>query len=194
MNINDFHILYNNVISIYIDEILDKDKEYNCLIFKKNRIDNIYIYYERKRLEIRKQHMQDPTKPLDRHKIATAIMYAILKSKVFKINKSIPNLPEELLLSNEYLAFYVGINIIEMYKRDDNQNYKDYVLFFPKTYHSNNKNGMNTFVYNTCKGLSKIKNFKHFDCIAYSTIFFLLERHTDTILSYEKDDTKEQSE
>lgn len=42
----------------------------------------------------------------------------ILKAKPLKINRQIPNLDEKRLLANEYLALYVSLNIVVMYKMD----------------------------------------------------------------------------
>lgn len=189
MKVNEFYDFCDEVINKYIQEILEEDKSVQCLSFKKRKLSNIYVNYEKKRVKVRKKYMQDPNKPLDRHKIAACMMYAILKSPVFKVNRLISNIPERLLLSNEYLAFYVGLNIVEMFKRAETKYefHKDYLLCFPVTYHVNEEYKEGTFVYNTCKALSYIKRIRYFDIFGYSTIFFLLERYTDTILLYEKE-------
>ena len=44
--------------------------------------------------------MSDAFKPIDRHKTAAGMMYAILRANVFKVNKSISCLPEPLRLAN----------------------------------------------------------------------------------------------
>lgn len=54
-------------------------------------------------------------KALDRHKVASCMMYAVLKSRVLKVNRLVSHLPNRLLMANEYLAVYVGLNIIEQY-------------------------------------------------------------------------------
>ncbi len=184
MEIHDFYAIYDKIIKSYIEEILERDKSVNCLKLIKRRIQKIYVYYEQKRIEVRKQYMRNSNSPLDRHKIASCLAFAILKSRVFKVNRLKSNIPEELLLANEYLAFYVAINIVEMFKRFESD-YKfnnNYILIFPKTFHEDSDHEENTFVYNTCKGFSFIKNLNYFDIIAYSTILFQLERYTDTIL------------
>lgn len=192
MNVNEFYTFCNSVIEQYIAEIVTEDKDVKCLTLNKRRIKNIYVHYEKKRIEVRKKYMQDFRKPVDRHKIAACMMYAILKSKVFKVNRLVSNIPEKLLLSNEYLAFYVAVNIVEMFKRaeDEYEFHEDYVLFFPPAYHVNTAYEEGTFVYNTCKSLSFIKNIKYFDVTAYSTILFQLEKYTDTILENDKKQKK----
>ena len=188
MNVNEFYAFCNTVIEEYVKEILEEDKDIGCLTFNKRSLNNIYVHYEKKRVEVRKRYMQDSAKLVDRHKIAACMMYAILKAHVFKVERLISNVPEKLLLANEYLAFYVAINIVEMFKRAEKEYefHEDYVLFFPIAYHINENYEQGTFVYNTCKSLSFIKNIKYFDVIAYSTIFFQLEKYTDTLLTLEK--------
>lgn len=187
MKLSDFYTFCDNVIKKYCDEILKEDEGTHCLKFSEKKLNNIYVYYEQKRVEVKKYYMQDANKILDRHKIASCMLYAILKSRVFKINRLIPNIPTRLLLANEYLAFYVAINIVEMFKRTEKEYpfYENYLLIFPKTYHIHPDFKENTFLFNTCSGLSSIKNLKYFDIIAYSTILFQIEKYTDTILEYE---------
>lgn len=64
MKIEDFRELCSEVIEKYIDEILETDKEVQCLSLRKHNIDKIFIYYERKRIVVRKKYMQDPNKLL----------------------------------------------------------------------------------------------------------------------------------
>lgn len=190
MKKKDFYEFYNNVIQKYIDEFLDEDKRsgYNCLTFRKNKVRNIYIYYEKKRLEIRKYFMNLESKPMDRHKIAAVMMYSILKSKVIKVNKFIPNLPSVLLMANEYLAFIVALGIIESYRKDqfkdNSKNNNCYMLNLPTPYHgvsNHNASDCNNDIYitNTCKSLYYLTNWRKFDIFAYSNILFLLEKYTD---------------
>ena len=195
MKYEDYGNFYNIVIKGYIDELLKFDSEKcNALLLKEDAYKNIYHYYEKKRIEIRSVYMSDASKPIDRHKTAACMMYAILRSKVFKINKSIPCLPEPIRLANEYLAFYVAINIIEQYKRSDMKDGRvindNYQLIIPTTIYESQANEMtgeveNAFISSVCLTLANIKNLRYFDVFAYSTIMFLLENNTDTI--YYKD-------
>lgn len=191
MKFEDYDAFYKAVISGYIDELIAFDKKYNSLTLNLNASKKIYDYYERKRLEVRNKYMAIPDKPIDRHKTASAMMYSILRANVFKIALiSNPNLPIQLRLANEYLAVYVALNIIELYKRKDeslenNTSYSDYQLIIPETKYE--KQGEHTpygsFIASLCLTLANIKNMKYFDLFAYSTILFLLENNTDTIMS-----------
>jgi len=191
MKYEDYENFYNIVIKGYIDELLEFDSKCNALTFNNKSPKAIYNYYEKKRIEVRTIYMADSSKPIDRHKTSACMIYAILKSKVFKVNKFIPGLPEPIRLANEYLAFYVAINIIEQYKRTDvvggervNNNYQ---LIIPTTFYESQANSMtgeveNSFISSVCLTLANIKNLKFFDVFSYSTIMFLLEKNTDDII------------
>lgn len=205
MKYEDYKDFYNIVIKGYIDELLKFDSSCNALSFNENAYKTIYHYYEKKRIEIRSIYMADPAKPIDRHKTASCMMYAILRAKVFNINKFIPGLPEPIRLANEYLAFYVAINIIEQYKRtdkiDDEKVNSNYQLIIPDTFYESQSNQMtgevhNSFISSVCLTLANIKNIKYFDIFSYSTIMFLLEKNTDNIIDRDKiiNDLKKQNE
>lgn len=136
--------------------------------------------------------MVNASKPIDRHKTAACMIYAILRAKVFKVDKFILCLPEPIRLANEYLAFYVAINIIEQYKRTDvvdgekvNSNYQ---LIISTTFYESQTNQMtgevdNLFISSICLTLANIKQLRYFDVFSYSTIMFLLEKNTDNIIN-----------
>lgn len=195
MKYEDFDDFYQIVIKGYIDDLIDFDSECKALSINKKAYKSIYKYYEKKRIEVRTVNMIDASKPIDRHKTASCMMYAILRAKVFKIDKSNPSLPEPIRLANEYLAFYVAINIIEQYKRTDTQNgvkvNSNYQLVIPSTSYESQSNQMtgeveNSFISSICLTLANIRNIRFFDIFAYSTILFLLEENTDNILKDSK--------
>ncbi len=161
------------VINGYINELRSLDTV-GALTYHENRVKNIYKYYEKKRLEIRRFFMNVETKPMDRHKIGASMIYAVLNSKVFSVNRMIDNLPEKLLMANEYLAVNVSFSIIESYKRDE-LNDKKWLIKIPETYHG----GEHAYIGNLCKALYCVPNISHFDVFAYSNILFLLEKYTD---------------
>lgn len=130
-----------------------------------------------------KQYMSGDMKPMDRHKIAANFMCSILKARVIRVNRLIPNLPIELLMANEYLAFYVAVSIVENYKRDLTGN-EDYILdLFPETYIENE--GFDSYIQNTCKALFYIKRYEIKDIFAYANLLFWLEKYTDVKIGIE---------
>lgn len=183
----DYSDFYNTVIKPYIEEITAdcglgecKDKGSHCKY-------RIYKCYQEKRDSVKNKYMQKADDvALDRHKVAACMVYAILKVQPIKVNRFLWNLPEQKLLANEYLAFYVALNIIAMYKRDELREAKmekeaaDYEIIVPKTYHEGE--GAD-FVSNTCRALYylRLRGLTGFDIFAYATIFFMLEKYTDTI-------------
>lgn len=194
MTKDTFIKIYTNVILKYVDELLELQKGYglNCLKFRKNRYNKIYSFYEKERLYIRHYFMDFENKPMDRHKIGSVMIYAILKSKPFSVNRLIPNLPNKLLMANEYLSFYVALSIVESYIIDDmkerNENNIKMQLILPKTYHEKQSGESNGEVYieNVCKALYYVKNMNNFDIFAYADILFLLEKHHDLSSILEK--------
>jgi len=174
-----FDIYRQDVIEKYINDLLKLDNV-DCLKYKQKSIDKIYKNYELKRLEIRRFFMNFEKKPMDRHKIGAVMIYAVLKSKIFKINKRIPNLPDEMLMANEYLAIYLALSIVESYKRDELKD-EEWLLRIPNTYHENNTENKEIYINNMSKALYNIPNIKYFDIFAYSNVLFLLEKYTDTI-------------
>lgn len=201
MRIQNFDEFYTIVIQECINEIENYaktsgftnlecffQKEHNC----KTDI-SIYHNYQKKRDYIKYNYMSKETPvALDRHKVAACMVYAILKSTPIKVNMWITNLPEKILLANEYLAFYVALNIIEMYKLDEfnDKNVNDnYQIIVPKTYHED-ENPKNTYESNLCKAwyYIRIDDMRKFDALGYANVFFLLEKYTDLYLKLKKDD------
>lgn len=186
MKIEDFEDFCLKVINAYIKDIEAYEKETGCKCIKvRNRAKNrIFKYYQRKRDTIKKNYMEKTAVSLDRHKVAACMVYAILKSKAIKVNEFIPHLPDRLLLANEYLAVYVGINIIEQYRRADGLKDAKAKLIFPITYHEGAEED-SVFINNLCKGLYySRRKIDTLDIFAYSNIYFFIEKYTDTLLGY----------
>lgn len=174
-----FEKIYNQVILGYVNDLtkIEEESGTNCLKFSYKRTKRIYDYYEKKRLYVRRYFMNLESKPMDRHKIGAVMIYAILKSKPFHVNKTVSNLPSQLLMANEYLAFNVALNIVELYRMDDAQskgsNGVDSNLILPNTYHAD------VYIENVCKALYYVNNPNSFDIFAYANILFLLEKYSD---------------
>lgn len=202
MKFEDYDDFYKNVIKGYINELLLFDTQYHSLTLNGNAYKKIYHFYEKKRMDIRMNYMLDSSKPIDRHKTAVTMMYAILRAKLFKINYRISNLPKELRMANEYVALNVALNIIELYKRRDeliNNGIENsqYQLIIPETKYEQTVNLYEgkqgtSLIDSMCLTLANIRNLKYFDVFSYATILFLLENGTDDILNKDRiiDDLK----
>lgn len=194
MKLDDYNDFYEMVIEECIKGIEDYAKitvpNKKCLKRKKNIKKKIYDNYQRKRDYIRCNYMTKKAEvALDRHKVASCMIYAILKVNPLYVNRMIASLPEKILLSNQYLAFFVALNIIEMYKLDemkDSGSIEEYQIVIPKTYHED-VNIENTYESNFCKSLYylSIRNINSYDVFAYADILFLLEKYTDTFMKLE---------
>lgn len=188
MKVEDFEDFCDKVIDNYIKEIKEYQKPYKCIRVSRLGRNSIFKYYQRKRDEIKNNYMEKPIeneKALDRHKVAACMMYAILKSKVLWVNRFVPNLPGRLLMANEYLAVYVGVNIIEQYRIEDGKDGTESKLIFPITYHETNPEESD-YVVNLCKGLYYLRRrIRTMDIFAYSNILFFIEKYTDTIFNYD---------
>lgn len=181
MRFEDCKEYYDTVIKKYYEELKLIDTEQfggKVLSFREWRLNLFYYFYECFRKRIRKLYMSEESSPMDRHKIAANVLCSLLKAKIIKVNRLIPNLPIELLLANEYLSFYCALNIIELYKIDKIQ--KEYYLILPETYIEGE--GATSYVENVCKALYYSKKISLNDVFSFANILFLLEKYTDTLL------------
>lgn len=191
MKKQDFNTFFSEVILKCMGDLEKYAEEelpsVDCISAKKNINKKIFKYYQRKRNFVRYNYMSKKTPvALDRHKVAACMVYAILKAYPLKINRWISNLPERIILANEYLAFYVALNLIEMYEVDVRKEkgiQKDYQIIVPRTYHEEDK-PQNTYESNLCKAWNyiKIHNMEQFDVFGYANVFFLLQKYTDNYM------------
>lgn len=169
---------YNVVIKGLVNDLLKIDKDYNCLNFNDSKKYKVYRHYEIMRQRVRSSFMELESKPMDRHKIAATMMYAILKSNLIKISRARVKLPNQLFLANQYLAFYAAMNILDLYRLNDNKNSKRIIL---PPLCNESVNIKDDYVSMTCKALYYTKNINRFDLFSYANILFLLETYTDCI-------------
>lgn len=194
MRIDDYNDFYDKVIKQCIDGIMKyaENLQFDSGIqVRDNSKDKIYKNYQKKRDYVRSNYMSKKTEvSLDRHKVSSCMIYAILKTKPLKINRLVWKLPEKILLANEYLAFFVALNIVELYKIDkmkDENIEGDYQIIIPMTYHED-EDPENTYESNFCKNLYYLgqEGIEKYDVFAYSDILYLLEKYTDTYLELGK--------
>lgn len=175
---------YDVVVSACINDIIKYNEQNgfpaNSVRMRENKSEKIYKHYQEMRDYIRCNYMSKKMEvALDRHKVAACMMYAILKAKPLKIDRNIPMLDEKMLLANEYLALYVALNIVIMYKIDQyHLREGEYEILFPETYFDDPSND---YVTNYCRTLYyvSIENMNKFDVLAHANILFMLEKYTD---------------
>lgn len=179
--------IYKNVLLKYVSDIenIEKNFKKNCIKFNSRKAMKVYDFYEKKRRYVRRYFMEKENQLIDRHKIGAIFIYAVLKSKPFSVNKLISDLPDPLLMANEYLAIYMGLSIVESYRKYSSATTANQVsenLILPSTYHGGTPQDCGEeYINNICKALYYIKNPNYFDIFAYADILFLLEKYTDTI-------------
>lgn len=184
-----FEKIRDDVILPYAQELLDIDAKlgYNCLKLNNSAVDKIFYNYERKRQVIRKYFMTSEAQPMDRHKIGSVMIYAVLKSQILIINRVKHRLPNELLMANEYLAIYLAFAIVESYRYNDFKKAKypkedeRWRLEIPDTFHDDSPD---TYIDNLCKALYYIKDPDNLDIFAYSNILYHLEVYTNKVNNY----------
>lgn len=194
MKKQDFRDFYNEVITKAIEDIFANAHnllsplgvdENSVINERRNAGEKIFNNYQKKRDFIKLNYMEldksgsDESIALDRHKVAACMVYAILKSCPLKIRMLTANLPEEVVMANEFLAFGVAVNIIEMYIKAKNGG-DDFAIKFPSTYYEGG-NAKNRYPSNVCKAwyYLKLDNIEKFDIFGYANVFFLWERYTE---------------
>lgn len=93
MKIEDFEDFCLKVIDAYIKDIEDYEEKIDCKCIKvrTHAKSRIFKYYQRKRDIIKNNYMEKTAVSLDRHKVAACMMYAVLRSRVLRVNEFIPH-------------------------------------------------------------------------------------------------------
>ncbi len=169
------------VLSIFDDMNVD-----GTLTLKRNARKRVYSQYQKEKTFVKTNYMIDEDTHLDRHKIASCVLYAIMKvypvhvkmSVIWKTYKKKEKLDKEYQLLNEYLSLYTAFSIIESFRQygidhqDEEYPTKGFVrnkISMPDT--SNGKD----YLYNTCLDLYFSKQRHKINVLTLSNVFFLLE-------------------
>ncbi len=186
MKIDDYNSFFEEIIMKAINDIKKMEKQLmgDIEVLKiKNCRKKIFYFYQKKRDYIRSNYMtKEYNVALDRHKVASCMLFAILKARPFSVNRNV-ELDERLLLANEYLAFYAALNIIANYRMSVDGRQEDACqILFPETYQE--KIGSIDYLSNMCRNLYflSMEDIDRYDVLAYSNILFLLEKYTDISL------------
>lgn len=167
MNKIEYEKIINNIVIPLSNELLasNNNKLYDVLKLKKEFNDkllneiNMLISYVKGNLVISPE--------IDRHKISACLMCALEKYSPFLISKKGYNC-EDLFYSNELLAFYSAISLLECYT-------PGLKILFPKiTYTARD---IDPFVKSFCESLYISKNNKQlkYNILTFSESLFLLE-------------------
>lgn len=182
MKRDKFDELWNQVVlSIFDDMNVD-----GTLTLKRNAKKRVYSQYQKEKTFIKTNYMIAEDTHLDRHKIASCVLYAIMKvypvqinmSAIWKKHKEKGKFNKEYQLLNEYLSLYTAFSIIESFRQygishqDEEYPTKGFVrnrISMPYT-----SNGQD-YLYNTCLDLYFSKQRHKINVLTLSNVFFLLE-------------------
>lgn len=184
MKKDKFDELWNNIVlPIYDDANVD-----GILYLKRNAKKDVYKQYQKEKTYVKRNYMLSGDTHLDRHKIASCMLYAIMKvypvqlsmKAIWKMHKQKGKFSKEYELLNEYLALYTAFSIIESFRQygishnDEDYPAKGFVrnrINMPDT-----SNGQD-YLYNTCLDLYFSKQRRKINVLTFSNVFFLLELH-----------------
>lgn len=119
-----FEKLWDKVIDVSINKF-SRLPEVSC---SKTAKEDIWKEYQNFNKHCKEQYMRDPEGRLDRHKVASCYMLAILKAYPLSIDFSPDN--EILITLNEHLAIEIGLSILKTFITAPKDN--DEVEDFPK--------------------------------------------------------------
>lgn len=182
MKSDKFDELWNQIVlSIFHDMNAD-----GTLSLKRNAKERVYKQYQKEKTFIKKNYMLSEETHLDRHKIASCVLYAIMKvypvqisiNAIWKKHKEKEKFNREYQLLNEYLSLYTAFSIIESFRQygvshpDEEYPTKGFTrnrIDMPDT-----SNGQD-YLYNTCLDLYFSKQRHKINVLTFSNVFFLLE-------------------
>lgn len=187
MNREEFKDLWDRCIEPSFEKLKKQDAE---LYLKDGSFDSLCVCYNEIKNRIKRMYMQSTGEviKLDRHKVASALVNAILLEKpIFKkVSDKYSGSDEMLMIANEALAFTVALSVLKAFIRVKIENNSEEIssdreayvklcaedFAFPKTivgveypasvcwaWHHNMLNG-------------------HFDVLGTANLFFMLEKYS----------------
>lgn len=128
----------------------------------------IYKQYERLRKDLKNKDMCEESQYIDRHKIASCLLGAIVLVSPVTVKTTLPDIPERMIFANEGLGFYTAICVLESFCKGEIH------IKIPEV-DGNEEKKMPTYVRNICIDLFKLKIEHKYNVLTYSNILFLLE-------------------
>jgi|GEM_PF-2029000 len=171
--------LWDQSIKPKINRMLSED---DYIFFIDGQVkEKIWLTYEEYKNRVH-TYMHDPDGRIDRHKVASVMLYSIIINKPFEI-KILPSkqvVPSSSLLANETLALNVALGIVWSFIFEDANNKSDTIrleifkdgFIFPECQHDD-------YLTHVYKMLYYAKYNKYYDIFAFSNILFLIEAYTE---------------
>jgi hypothetical protein len=179
MNYQKYEEIWEKSIKPKIERMLSYDDD---LFFTGGQIkENIWLAYENFKNKVH-TYMQDPDGRIDRHKVASAMLYSIIANKPFEV-KFLPlnrKLNGYTLLANETLGLHAALAIVKSFLLTDANEKCDKIkieifkddFIFPECEYDDYP----THIYQM---LHYAKYNNHYDIFAFSHILFLIEAYTE---------------
>jgi len=173
--------IWNEIIKPKIDRMIAND---NDLLFVDNQLkDRVWLSYEQYKNNVH-TYMSNPGGRIDRHKIASVMLYSIIANKPFEVKFLHGNQQAKgsTLHANEILGFNVALSIVWSFIKTDAEKkcdknkieiFKDGFVF-PNCEHD-------TYAIHIFKMLYYAKHNNCYDIFAFSHILFLIEAYTELV-------------
>ena len=173
--------LWSNSIMPIIDEMLSKNTD---IYFVGGQVkEKIWLTYEDFKNRVH-SYMQNPEGRIDRHKIASVMLYSIIVNKPLEL-KLMPvkrNVKSETLVANEILGFNTALAIVRSFILGEAEELADKQkieifrngFVFPECTHDK-------YEATIFKMLYYAKLNKNYDIFAFAHILFLIEAYTEFV-------------
>ena len=172
MTNDDFDKIWNTVV---LSEFAEYEKKFPGLFLYSNSKRDVFEEYSRQNNYCKHYYMKDPTKPLDRHKVSSAIIIAILKVEPIRMSSELYiEDKEHLWLFNQKLAITVGLSVLVSFIEYDNEENEELLnktrngIIYPEANHGTYINNFATELYYTHKD-------GNYNLLALANELFLLE-------------------
>jgi len=181
MDFQAYEKIWQNSIKPQIDRMTST---YDDIVYTEGQVkEKIWLTYEDYKNKVH-SYMHNPDGRIDRHKVASVMLYSIIINKPFEL-KLIPSKREvnsSALLANEIIGFHTALAIVWSFilsdaneKSDKNkvELFKDGFIF-PKCQHD-------SYETNIYKMLYYSKYNECYDIFAFANILFLIEAYTEYV-------------
>ncbi|WP_461255610.1 hypothetical protein [Treponema sp. R80B11-R83G3] len=185
MDINTYERLWENIIKPKINEMLSNDDD---IIFNDGQFkERVWLTYEEYKNKVH-TYMHNPDGRIDRHKIASVMLYSIIINKPFELKylHAKQMLKSSSFIANEILGFHVALAIVWSFilqdandKSDKNkQEIFNRGFVFPECQHDSYPTHVYKMLY-----YSKLNNC--YDIFAFSHVLFFIEAYTELVRKHE---------
>ena len=181
MELATYEKIWENIIKPKINSMLAKDAD---IFLNGGQLkEKIWFTYEEYKNKVH-SYMHNPNGRIDRHKVASVMLYSIIINKPFELNL-LPvkrEVNSSALLANEILGFNTALAIVRAFILQDAYEKADKIkqeifkdgFVFPECQHE-------SYPAHVYKMLYYSKLNERYDIFAFSHVLFFIEAYTDLI-------------